>query len=162
MEIILTKPVRNLGKIGDVVLVKDGFARNYLIPQKMAIRSNEKNKTLILEQKSHLEVENTNKKLDAAKNALIISDKVLVFIKQASDDGKLFGSISKKDIAKALSDTTNIEIKVSSILLDNNIKSTGVFPISVELHPEITSPIIVNIAKSDTDAKQALESFKNA
>ena len=152
MEVILIKPVRKLGKIGEVLKVKDGFGRNYLIPKNLAIRATKPNKELIEQQQHELESSNLTKKLEAENIATIIKDKEIKFIMQSADDGKLFGSVGNKEIAKKLSSATDCDITHSNIMLNTSIKSIGVFQVEIILHPEVSAPILVIIARSESEA----------
>ena len=133
MEVILVKPVRKVGKIGELIRVKNGFARNYLLPKNIAIRATEANKQLIEKKKAEFEVSNAQLKLEAESIAKIITDKELTFIKQCSDDGRLFGSVTNKEIALALSDLISHNIPYSNILIEAQIKSLSFILLSISL-----------------------------
>lgn len=160
MELILVKPVRKLGKIGEIVKVKDGFGRNYLLPQSFAIRATEKNKKLIEEERSNLELKNAQAKAAAELLAKSIEGKDVAFIKQCADDGRLFGSVSNKEIAKELSKVISQEVVYSAIHLETPIKSLGVFPVKVHLHTEVDANIVVVVARSDSEILDALKQYK--
>jgi large subunit ribosomal protein L9 len=162
MELILVKPIKKLGKIGNLVNVKSGFGRNWLIPQGFAIRATEQNKKLVEEQKGELEAKNT-KIIDEAKaGAKLIDKKSVIFIRQCGTDGRLFGSVSTKEIAKELSKISSYNISHSSISLDTPIKSIGAFLVEVLLHAEVSACIIVAIGRSESEAHDALVAYNSA
>lgn len=152
MEIILLESLDKLGRIGDVVKVKDGFARNYLLPQKKALRANEENKKYYESIKA--EIKQKNQKL--IENAKAISDnlskKEIVFIRQASDTGQLYGSVSPKDISNKLTEN-KYDIPPSKINLSSAIKNIGIFDIIIKLHAEVSFNITLNVATSNENAK---------
>lgn len=156
MQVILVKPVKNLGRIGELVKVKNGFGRNYLIPQQVAIRATEFNKQLMEEQKGDFETKNAEVKTSAEAVASEINNKTLVFIKQSSEDGRLFGSVTAKEIAAELSKIAKSEVSHSSIILNTPIKTLGKFDINVTLHAEVTANISLVIARSESEAQEAL------
>ncbi len=160
MELILVKPVKKLGKIGELVKVKSGFGRNYLIPQNFAIRATENNKKLIEQQKHEFEAKNTEAKADSAVLAKVIEGKELSFIRQSADDGRLFGSVNNKEIAQSLSTTIAKQIDRSCVVLENPIKSTGVFVVEIALHAEVSTHVLVTVARSESEALEALRTYK--
>ena len=125
MEIILVKPVRKLGKIGEILKVKNGFGRNYLIPQKLAIRATELNKQLIVQQKHEFEEKDKKVMSDAETISNLIKGKDLIFIRQSADDGRLFGSVSSKEIAENLSKIASHPISYLHVVLDKQINQRG-------------------------------------
>ena len=161
MLVVLVKPVRKLGRIGEIVSVKDGFGRNYLIPEGYAVRATEANKKMVEEKKRELEEQNIAAKNDAAKLQQKIDGKDVTFIMQASADGRLFGSVGNREIAKALS-TAGYDINYSQVSIASPIKTLGVFDVALVLHTEVTASVVVNIARSDSEAVDALREFKNA
>lgn len=162
MEVILIKPVRKIGTIGEIIKVKDGFGRNYLIPKNFAVRATKQNKELIEQQKHDFEVNNSARKLEAENIATFIANKEIMFIMQSADDGKLFGSVGNKDIAKQLSDSTNYKITRANILLNTAIKTIGVFSVEVTLHPEVSVNILVIIARSESESTSLLNNYKSS
>lgn len=160
MELILVKPIKKLGKIGNLVKVKNGFGRNWLIPQGFAIRATEKNKQLIESQKHELEEKNNKAKLEAGLLSEKIDGKDLLFIRQSAADGRLFGSVSNKEIAKELSAIASTDIPYSAIYLEAPLKTIGVFDVEVHLHHDVTIGITVVIARSESEALDALRSHK--
>lgn len=160
MEIILLEKIEKLGNVGDIVSVKDGFARNYLIPQEKALRATNDNKKYFEEQKVNIEKENAQKKAEAEKGAKVIDGAFPVVIRQAGEDGRLFGSVSSKDIALALSDDkTTIDRK--TVFASESVKYVGVYPVNIKLHPEVVVTVNLIVARSEDEAKQLKEEFLN-
>ncbi len=152
MEVILLESFNKLGKIGDVVNVRDGFARNFLIPQKKALRANKENKDYFTKIKSEL-IEKNNKVIDNAKSDLKkISNDEIIFIRNASDNGQLYGSVSPKDISNYFNEK-KISIKPSSINLHSAIKKVGIYNINIKLHAEVSCELKINVATSVENAK---------
>lgn len=160
MKVILVKPVRKLGKIGDAVEVKPGFGRNFLLPQGFAVRATEANMQLIEEQKHDLEAKNVEAREEAGALSVKIEGKDFTFIRQSAADGRLFGSVGNKEIAKVLADS-GYEVSHSQVELDKPIKTLGVYKVSLVLHSDVMTNIIVNVARSDSEAIDALREFKN-
>ena len=160
MEVILLETFDRLGKIGDVVKVKDGFARNFLIPQKKALRANETNKNYFAKIKSDL-LAKSKKAIDEANLILKkIENKDIIFIRNASDNGQLYGSVSPKDISNYFAEQ-KVDIKPSSINLYTSIKKIGIYDINVKLHAEVTCTLKINVATSEENAtKQKNETNK--
>lgn len=151
MEVILLETFDRLGKIGDVVKVKDGFARNFLIPKKKALRANETNKDYFARIKSDL-LEKSKKAVDEANLVLKkIENKDIIFIRNASDNGQLYGSVSPKDISNYFSEQ-KVDIKPSSINLYTSIKKIGIYDINIKLHAEVTCNLKINVATSEENA----------
>ncbi len=161
MEIILEKAVRNLGEVGQVVKVKDGYGRNYLIPAGLAVRASKQNLEELAKKQKDLEKKNTETKALATKAAKAINDKQLVFIVQAAVDGKLFGSISKKDIAKKLAEFTDFELNYTNILLDNSIKNIDSYDVEISLHPEISANILIIVARAESEIQNMLSEYQD-
>jgi large subunit ribosomal protein L9 len=151
MEIILLERVEKLGAIGDVVKVKDGFARNYLLPNKKALRANETNRKLFEVNRAQIEEENAAKRADAEKAAKTVDGKTVKLIRQASNTGQLYGSVSARDIVDAL-EGVGAKINKSQVVLDRPIKAIGVHDLKVALHPEVAVTIKVNVARSPEEA----------
>ena len=161
MEIILEKPVRNLGKVGEVVKVKNGYGRNYLIPAGLAIRASKQNLEELDKKKKELEKKNTETKAAATKAAKAVNGKQLTFIAQAAVDGKLFGSITKKNIAKKLAELTDFELNYSNILLEHAIKNIDVYDLEVSLHPEVSANVIVVVARAESEIQNMLSEYQD-
>ena len=153
MELILLERVENLGQIGDVVKVRAGYARNYLLPNKKALRANEANRKLFENQRADLEARNLERRKDAEGAAAKLDGRSFVVIRQASDMGLLYGSVSTRDIAEAAS-KDGAHIDRSQVRLDKPLKNLGIFPVRVMLHPEVSVSVTVNIARSEEEAER--------
>jgi large subunit ribosomal protein L9 len=151
MEVILLERVEKLGAIGDVVKVKDGFARNYLLPRKKALRANEANRQLFEANRTRIEEENAHRRSDAEKAATGVNGKTVQLIRQASNTGQLYGSVSARDIVDAL-EADGAKVSKSQIVLDRPIKSIGMHEVRVALHPEVAVTVKVNVARSPEEA----------
>src|SRR5512133_3365087 len=151
MEVILLERVEKLGAIGDVVKVKDGFARNYLLPNKKALRANEANRKLFEANRSRIEEENANRRSDAEKAAKGVDGKSVQLIRQASNTGQLYGSVSARDIMDAL-EAEGAKVTKSQVVLDRPIKAIGVYDVKIALHPEVAVTVKVNVARSPEEA----------
>ncbi|XVN41581.1 MAG: 50S ribosomal protein L9 [Rickettsia endosymbiont of Argas persicus] len=156
MEVILIQPVRKLGKIGEIHKVADGFGRNYLLPQALAIRATEANKELIVQQKHELEEKDKKIKEEVAKINNVIKEQKLTFIRQTLDDGKLFGSVSGKEIADKLSENVSYPISHLNVILDKQIKSIGLYTIEVRLYAELSTHVTVIVARSESEIQDYL------
>ena len=152
MEVILLESLNKLGKIGDVVSVKDGFARNFLIPQKKALRANKENKDYFTKIKDEVLKKNKESISNAESLLKKISTKEIIFIRNASDNGQLYGSVSPKDISNYFNDN-KVDIKPSNINLHNAIKKIGIYDINIKLHAEVSCNLKINVATSTENAK---------
>ncbi|AZL15470.1 50S ribosomal protein L9 [Rickettsiales endosymbiont of Stachyamoeba lipophora] len=161
MEIILIEKVKNLGDIGLTVNVKNGFARNYLIPQGKAIRATEENKKFYIERQAAILNENNNKREQAEQEAQKLPTDIVV-IRQAAEDDRLFGSVNSRDIANGINEKASLNIARSCIDLNQVIKYIGIYEVDVALHPEVITKVIVNISRSEGEARNALESYKSS
>jgi len=153
MELILLERVENLGQMGDVVTVKPGYARNYLLPQKKALRANDANKKIFEAQRATLEARNLERKSEAQSAAEKIDGRSFVLLRQASEMGILYGSVSTRDIAEAASDE-GVKIERGQVRLDKPLKSLGVYAVRIILHPEVDASVEVNIARSEDEAER--------
>lgn len=160
MEIILIKPLKKVGKIGALVNVKDGYARNWLIPQGFALRGTSNNKNIIESQKQQLEENNDKAKLEAENLANLINNKDLIFVRQSAADGRLFGSVSNKDIAKSILTNLNQNISYSHVELEEPLKRLGTFSININLHHDVNCQLNVLIARSELEGQEALRLHK--
>src|ERR1051325_3065518 len=151
MEVILLERVEKLGAIGDVVKVKDGFARNYLLPRKKALRANEANRKVFEANRARIEEENAHRRSDAEKASKGIDGKTVQLIRQASNTGQLYGSVSARDIVEALG-SDGAKVTKSQVILDRPIKAIGVHEVKVALHPEVSVTVKVNVARSPEEA----------
>jgi len=153
MEIILLERVEKLGAIGDVVTVKDGYARNYLLPNKKALRSNEANRKVFEANRARIEAENAERKTEAEKHAGTVDGKQIVLIRASSNSGQLYGSVSVRDIVEGLNED-GADVTKQMIVLERPIKTIGMFDVRVNLHPEVAVTIQVNVARSPDEADQ--------
>ncbi|HWI86237.1 MAG TPA: 50S ribosomal protein L9 [Sphingomonas sp.] len=152
MDVILLERVEKLGAIGDVVSVKNGFARNYLLPNKKALRANEANKKVFESNRAQIEADNASRRADAEKASKGIDGKTLTLIRQASNTGQLYGSVSARDLADLLA-ADGTRVAKNQIVLDKPIKAIGVNIVRVALHPEVSVTIKVNVARSPEEAE---------
>ena len=152
MEVILLERVEKLGAIGDVVNVKPGFARNYLLPNKKALRANEANRKLFEATRAQIEADNAKRREAATGDAKTVEGKTLILIRQASNTGQLYGSVAARDLAELLT-ADGSRVTKSQIVLDRPIKAIGVHEIRVALHPEVSAMIKVNVARSPEEAE---------
>ena len=151
MEVILLERIEKLGQIGDVVSVKNGFARNYLLPNKKALRANEANRKVFESNRARIEADNAERRSEAEKSAGGVDGKTVQLIRQASNVGHLYGSVSARDIVEAL-EGEGAKVSKSQIVLDRPIKAIGVHEVKVALHPEVSVTIKVNVARSPEEA----------
>jgi large subunit ribosomal protein L9 len=151
MEVILLERVEKLGAIGDVVKVKDGFARNFLLPNKKALRANDSNRKLFEANRSRIEKDNADKRGDAEKASKGVDGKTVQLIRQASNVGHLYGSVSARDIVEAL-EGVGATVTKSQVVLDRPIKAIGVHEVKIALHPEVAVTVKVNVARSPEEA----------
>jgi large subunit ribosomal protein L9 len=151
MEVILLERVEKLGGIGDVVTVKNGFARNYLLPNKKALRANEANRKVFEANRAKIEADNAERRSGAEKAAKDVDGKTVQLIRQASNTGQLYGSVSARDIVEAL-EAEGAKVSKSQIVLDRPIKGIGMHEIKVALHPEVSVTVKVNVARSPEEA----------
>src|SRR5919106_3096770 len=151
MEVILLERVEKLGGIGDVVTVKNGFARNYLLPNKKALRANEANRKVFEANRARIESDNAERRSDAEKAAKGVDGKTVKLIRQASNTGQLYGSVSARDIVEAL-EGEGAKVTKSQVVLDRPIKNIGVHEVKVALHPEVAVTVKVNVARSPEEA----------
>ena len=152
-QVILLERVENLGAMGDVVAVKPGYARNYLLPQAKALRATKENVAYFETQKASLQKANAEKKSEAEKLSKKIEGTKVVIIRQASEGGQLYGSVSSRDIAEALSNDTKVAVTRGQVALNAAYKTIGLFPVDVVLHPEVKVKITVNVARSADEAE---------
>ena len=153
MEIILLERVEKLGTIGDVVTVKDGYARNYLLPNKKALRANEANRKVFEANRAKIEADNAARRADAEVHSKDVEGKSVVLIRASSNSGQLYGSVSVRDIVDALN-ADGANLSKSMIVLERPIKTIGVFDVRVQLHPEVAVTVKVNVARSPDEAEQ--------
>jgi large subunit ribosomal protein L9 len=153
MEVILLERVAKLGQIGDTVKVKDGFARNFLLPNGKALRATEANKKKFEGMKAQIEAQNLERKQEAEAVAKKVDGKSVILVRQAGETGQLYGSVSTRDIAEALTkDGTTVERR--QIVLNAPIKTIGLHVLPVQLHPEVEVKITVNVARTPDEAER--------
>jgi large subunit ribosomal protein L9 len=152
MEIILLERIEKLGAIGDVVTVKDGYARNFLLPNKKALRSNAANKKVFEANRAKIEADNAARRSDAEKAAEGVNGKQIVLIRQSSNAGHLYGSVAVRDVVEALHAEGVTNVTKAMVVLERPIKTLGVFDVKVALHPEVVTVITVNVARSPEEA----------
>ncbi len=156
MEVILLERVAKLGQMGDVVSVKDGFARNFLLPQKKALRATEANKAAFEADRARLEAENLERKTEAEAVAAKIADLKVIMIRSAGESGQLYGSVSSRDIAEAVAEA-GVKVSRNQVVLDRAIKTLGLHDVVLSLHPEVSVTVVVNIARSAEEAEMQFE-----
>jgi large subunit ribosomal protein L9 len=153
MQVILLERVEKLGQMGDEVRVKDGFARNFLLPKKKALRATKANRDYFQAQKAHLEANNLKLKSEAEKIGSKLDGQKFVLIRQAGDRGQLYGSVSPRDVADAM-EKGGFKVDRHQINISVAIKAIGLFTIPVVLHPEVKVNITVNVARSEDEAER--------
>ncbi len=152
MDIILLERVEKLGAIGDVVTVKDGYARNYLLPNKKALRANEANRKVFEANRERIVADNASRRTVAEAEAKTIDGTSVTLIRQASNTGQLYGSVAVRDLVEAL-EAAGHKVGKSAIVLNKPIKSIGVYEVKAALHPEVSVTIKVNVARSPEEAE---------
>ena len=151
MQIILLERIEKLGSIGDVVTVKDGYARNFLLPNKKALRANEANRKVFEANRAKIESDNAARRGEAEKAGQDVNGMSIVLIRASSNSGQLYGSVSVRDIVEGLNEQ-NANVTKSMIVLERPIKTIGVFDVRVALHPEVSVNVKVNVARSPDEA----------
>ena len=152
MDVILLERIEKLGAIGDVVRVKNGYARNFLLPNNKALRANEANRTVFESNRERIEAENAERRSAAEQDSKTIEGATVQLIRQASSAGQLYGSVSARDLAEAL-EAQGHKVGKSQIVLDRPIKAIGLQNVRVALHPEVSVNIRVNVARSPEEAE---------
>ena len=153
MQVILLQRIGRLGQMGDVVNVKDGYARNFLLPQKKALRATEENRKHFESQRAQLEANNLELKKEAEAVAQKLHNKVFVAIRSAGDTGQLYGSVATRDIAEAVT-AGGFTIDRRQVILERPIKTLGLHPVRVALHPEVIVTVTLNVARSEDEAER--------
>ncbi|NNE86360.1 MAG: 50S ribosomal protein L9 [Alphaproteobacteria bacterium] len=156
MEVILLERIEKLGQMGEIVTVKTGYARNFLLPQKKAMRATSSNKAVFETQRSQLEAENLKRRQEAESVAGKVDGVDVTIIRQAGDSGQLYGSVSARDIADAVTES-GVTVNRTQIVLNRPIKALGIYETRVALHPEVSVNVTVNIARTEEEAKLQLE-----
>lgn len=152
MEVILLERVEKLGVIGDVVKVKDGFARNYLLPNKKALRSNAANRKVFEANRERIIAENASRRTEAETEAKTIDGITLTLIRQSSNTGQLYGSVAVRDLVEALN-ADGHKVNKAQVVLDRPIKTIGMSDVRIALHPEVAVTIKINVARSPEEAE---------
>ena len=156
MEIILLERVEKLGQMGDVVKVKPGYARNFLLPQGKALRANKANLERFDTEKAQREADNLSRRSDAEKEAGKLDGLAVNMVRAASEMGQLFGSVTSRDIANAVTEA-GFTLGRSQVIMENAIKTLGLHDIRIRLHPEVTATVVVNVARSLDEAETQLK-----
>lgn len=152
MDIILLERVEKLGSIGDVVTVRDGFARNFLLPQKKALRANAANKAVFEANRERLEAENAEKRATAETKGSTVAGEEIVLIRAASNTGQLYGSVNVRDVASSLVEKGH-DIDKKQVIMGAPIKTIGMFDVTIALHPEVHITVKANVARSEDEAE---------
>jgi large subunit ribosomal protein L9 len=153
MQVILLERVEKLGQMGDEVRVKDGFARNFLLPKKKALRATKANREFFQTQKAQIEANNLKLKGEAEKIGQKLDGQKFVLLRQAGDRGQLYGSVSPRDVADAM-EKAGFKVDRHQVSISVAIKSIGLFTLPVVLHPEVKVNIVVNVARSEDEAER--------
>ena len=151
VELVLLQRVEKLGQMGDVVKVTPGYARNFLLPQKKALRASKDNLKRFEEQRAQLEAQNLKRREEAERVAERVHGLSVVIIRQAGESGGLYGSVSSRDVAEACTES-GLTIDRSQVILEHPIKTLGLARVTVALHPEVSIPVTVNVARSQDEA----------
>ena len=152
MDVILLERIEKLGSIGDVVKVKNGYARNFLLPRGKALRANDSNRKVFEANRAQIEAQNEERRSAAEADAKKVDGAKIQLIRQASNAGQLYGSVSARDLAEAL-EAQGHKIAKNQIVLDRPIKAIGVQEVKIALHPEVSVTITVNVARSPEEAE---------
>ena len=156
MEVILLERVEKLGQMGDVVKVKPGFARNFLLPRKKALRATKENREVFEQQRKQLEAENLSRKGEAEKVAENLNGMRINMIRSAGESGQLYGSVTSRDIAEGVT-AGGVTINRTQVVMDHPIKMLGLHDMRVSLHPEVSVTVVVNVARSAEEAERQAE-----
>ncbi|MFZ8864808.1 MAG: 50S ribosomal protein L9 [Rickettsiales bacterium] len=157
MEVILVEKIEKLGDVGDLVKVKNGFGRNFLLRQNKALRATAENKKFFEAQKQEILAKNDQIKADAKKIFNKLNNKQVIILAHASDEGRLFGSVMPRDVAAKLAEDNKIEIQKSQIILSDSIREVGIYEAKVRIHADYIALVKVNIARSEKEAKANIE-----
>ena len=161
MEVILLEKIGKLGNLGDKVIVKNGFARNFLIPFKKALRVNKANLEYFETKKQELETANNAAKVKATAAAEKIKGKTFIVIRQAGDTGHLYGSVNSRDVSEILKNA-GVIVSYSKITIDTPIREIGIYSVKVALHPEVVETVKLNVARTEEEAKATEQKSKTA
>ena len=161
MEVILIENIEKLGKVGDVVKVKDGYARNYLIPKKKVLRANKENLKVFDEKKSVIEAEEKKRKEKSEEIAKKIKNLEIIIIRNAAENGQLYGSVTSKDIVKEILFLNKIELLNEQINLKKTLKSIGVYEVEISVYTDLKIKILVVVAKTKELGLKQIKEFKS-
>jgi large subunit ribosomal protein L9 len=153
MEVILLERIQRLGQMGDVVKVRDGFARNYLLPQGKALRANDANRARFESQRAQLEARNLERRGEAEAIAEKLNGQSFVVVRQAGETGQLYGSVTTRDLADAIT-AAGFSVGRSQVALPQPIKEIGLHTVAIVLHPEVSASVTVNVARSADEAER--------
>lgn len=153
MDVILLERIARLGQMGDVVRVRDGYARNYLFPQGKALRANEENRKRFDSERIHLEARNLERRQEAEAIAARVDGQSFIVIRQAGETGQLYGSVSARDLVEVM-EAGGFTVARSQIDLNHPIKAIGLHSVKIVLHPEVETTVTVNVARSDDEAER--------
>jgi large subunit ribosomal protein L9 len=153
MQVILLERISRLGQMGDVVRVRDGFARNFLLPQGKALRATDDNRKKFESQRGHLEARNLERKQEAEAIATKLDGKSFVVVRQAGETGQLYGSVTTRDLADAL-EAGGFSVNRNQVALNQPIKTIGLHTVTIALHPEVDAKVTVNVARSEDEAER--------
>lgn len=153
MQVILLEKIDHLGTMGEEVRVKDGYARNFLLPQRKALRATETNRAYFNRERAALEASNAKKRDAAAQESKKLEKLMITIIRQAAESGQLYGSVSARDIAEGIAASTGLAMHRNHVILNTTFKVLGLFPVTVALHPEVRVEVTVNIARSVEEAE---------
>ncbi|PPR32178.1 MAG: 50S ribosomal protein L9 [Alphaproteobacteria bacterium MarineAlpha6_Bin6] len=161
MEVILIENIEKLGKVGDIVKVKDGYARNYLIPKKKVLRASKENLKVFEEKKSIIENEEKKRKETAIETSSKIKDLEIIILRNAGENGQLYGSVTSKDIIKEISILKKVDLLNEQINLKKTLKSIGVFEVDISVYTDLKTKILLSIAKTKELGSEQIKDFKN-
>jgi large subunit ribosomal protein L9 len=153
MEVILLERIARLGQMGDVVRVRDGYARNFLLPQNKALRATEGSRMRFESQRSHLEARNLERRQEAEAVAGKLNGQSFVIVRQAGETGQLYGSVTARDLAEAM-EAGGFSVSRSQVALNSPIKTIGLHSVPIALHPEVEAKVTVNVARSEDEAQR--------
>jgi large subunit ribosomal protein L9 len=151
MEVILLERIARLGQMGDVVRVRDGYARNFLLAQNKALRATDDNRKRFESQRSHLEARNLERRQEAEAVASKLDGQSFIVVRQAGETGQLYGSVTARDLAEAM-EAGGFTVSRSQVSLDSPIKTIGLHSVAIALHPEVDAKVTVNVARSEDEA----------
>ena len=161
MEVILIENIEKLGKVGDIVKVKDGYARNYLIPKKKVLRASKENLKVFEEKKSIIENEEKKRKETAIETSSKIKDLEIIILRNAGENGQLYGSVTSKDIIKEISILKKVDLLNEQINLKKTLKSIGVFEVDISVYTDSNTKILLSIAETKELGLEQIKDFKN-